>query len=139
MGCTTSQLTTWSGVHLEELSSNSQGTPSILWNLQYYYCVYNIPPLLPSIHQMYPVDTLPFYLCNIFLLIPPHLIQCSMFILTFLQNSSTYFFSLSNLSHATLIISSILSPQLYLVKVKFTLEQATKVQRGSRDIALLLL
>ena len=64
MGCT-SQLTPWSRVHFEEVSSHNLGTPHILWNPQCYYCVYNIPPLLPSIHQMHLFNTLTFYLCKI--------------------------------------------------------------------------
>jgi len=46
---------------------------------------------------------------------------------------------MSDQLHAPVALDPEMNPDKCKVKVKFTLEQATKAQRGSRDIAVLFL
>lgn len=46
--------------------------PNILWNLEVQSGVYKIPPLVPTLSQLSPVHTTPFYFYNIHHNITPY-------------------------------------------------------------------
>jgi hypothetical protein len=52
--------------------ADTQELPSISWNPKVHYCVYKRPPLTPTLNQINPIHTIPFYLRSI-LTLPTHL------------------------------------------------------------------
>jgi hypothetical protein len=64
-------------------SSASQNLPHILWNIKVHYRVHKSLPLVPTLSQINSIQTLPWYVLNIYSNIISHLHLSSKLSLTF--------------------------------------------------------